>query len=312
LKTPSFDELWPRFKGFFTFESGGKRTVALKRAGIAAASTFLIAAVGFAWFGPGQDHTYYISTTQSQDKGSDDGKAQEKETPGAMDGLFSHGQKQLESDKRAELEKKKRQVAIKYFAPQIIGMNTKGPKAIRMGSKLIGFLMTAIDTRSTSLVRVRLPKGGESSGVEIEPGSVLTGQYSYDGLGDRVSINFSRLDTPDGDARKIQAQALDSGSYTAGISGEVYSSAGVKVAAEMGLTMFSGMADVLTEKESLGFSPNGVQAKSTMKNALLQGLSGAAKDQTSRTSADIDSAKDYVVVPEGKEMIIELTEDYRK
>jgi hypothetical protein len=86
----------------------------------------------------------------------------------------------------------------------------------------------------------------------------------------------------------------------------------MKLAAGMGLTMFSGMADVLTEKESLGLSANGVQAKPTMKNALLQGLSRAAQDEAGRTQSEIASQKDYVVIPEGKEMIIQLTEDFQK
>lgn len=148
-------------------------------------------------------------------------------------------------------------------------------------------------------------------GVEIERGSVLSGQYSYPGAGEKIFLSFMRLDTPEGDPKKVQAQALDSGSYTTGITGEVFSDKGTKVAASLGLTMFSGMADVLTEKESLGFSQNGVQAKSTMKNALLQGLSRSAQEQTGRMASEIGSSKDYLVVPEGKEMIIELTEDFK-
>ena len=76
--------------------------------------------------------------------------------------------------------------------------------------------------------------------------------------------------------------------------------------------MFAGMADVLTEKESLGFSMNGVQPKPTMKNATLEGLSRAAQDETNRTRDGITNQKDYVVVPEGKEMLIELVEDLEK
>jgi hypothetical protein len=105
---------------------------------------------------------------------------------------------------------------------------------------------------------------------------------------------------------------VDAADYTVGVRGQVYSGAGVKLASGMGLTMFSGMADVLTEKESLGFSVNGVQAKPTMKNALLQGLSRAAQDEAGRTQSEIASQKDYIIIPEGKELIVQLTEDYQK
>lgn len=284
----------------------------LQRVGVVAGGGLLLLAVVMAWFGPAEDKTFYMQTTQAQNRGNG-----EPDTQGTtavskpVATLFSNGEKKKEADERNALEQRKRSVAVKYYAPQLVGMSNKAPKAIRSGSKLVGFLLKAIDTRSPSTVQVRIAQGGEVNGVEIEKGSVLTGQYSYSGSGAMIFLSFMRLDTPEGEPKKIQAQALDSGTYTAGISGVVHSDAGVKTAASLGLTMFSGMADVLTEKESLGFAQNGVQAKSTMRNALLQGLSRSAQEQTGRMGNEIASAKDYVVIPEGKEMIIELTEDYK-
>lgn len=284
----------------------------LQRVGIVAGGGLLLLAVVMAWFGPAEDKTFYMQTTQTQnrgDNGPDNQGAAAVSKPVAA--LFTSGEKKKEADERNALEQRKRRVAIKYFAPQLVGMSNKAPKAIRSGSKLVAFLLKAIDTRSPATVQVRIAQGGEVNGVEIEKGSVLTGQYSYPGSGAMVFLSFMRLDTPEGEPKKIQAQALDSGTYTAGISGVVHSDAGVKTAASLGLTMFSGMADVLTEKESLGVAQNGVQAKSTMRNALLQGLSRSAQEQTGRMENEITSAKDYVVIPEGKEMIIELTEDFK-
>lgn len=262
-----------------------------------------------AWFGPGEDHTYYREAVQvSKD---DELKKSEAERPGVMSGLFNSGEKSLEDQRREDAERGKRRIVIRYSATQVIGTENKGPKAIRMGAKLLGFLMTAIDTREPSLVRVLLPHGGAASGVEIEKGSILYGQFSYGGSSDKVQITFSRLDTPDGLSKRISAVAVDAADYTAGVRGEVYSGAGVKLAAGMGLTMFSGMADVLTERESLG-PMNGAAAKPTMKNALLQGLSRAAQDEAGRTQSEIASQKDYIVIPEGKEIIVQLTEDFQK
>lgn len=263
-----------------------------------------------AWFGPGNDTTYYRQFVQTGK--TDEGMEAENAKPGVMARLFSNGEKKLEQQKREDAERSKHRVVIRYSATQVIGTETKGPKAIRTGAKLLGFLMNAIDSREPSLVRVLLPHGGAVSGVEIEKGSILYGQFSYSGSSEKVQISFSRLDTPDGMSKKISAIAVDAADYTVGIRGEVYSGTGMKLAAGMGLTMFSGMADVLTEKESLGLSANGVQAKPTMKNALLQGLSRAAQDEAGRTQSEIASQKDYVVIPEGKEMIIQLTEDFQK
>lgn len=302
---------WVWLKDFFLRASGGKTILVLQRVGVALGGGMLILALGLAWFGPPEDRTFYMQTTQTQNRGDEAKGFSVTSVSESVAALFSNSEKKKESDERIAREQKRKRVSVKYFASQLIEASGKTPKAIRSGAKLVGFLLNSIDTRSPSPVRVRIAQGGEANGVEIEKGAVLTGQYSYGGSGDRVFISFSRLDTLEGEPKKIQALALDSGTYTAGVSGEIHSDAGLKTAASLGLTMFAGMADVLTEKESLGFSQNGVQAKSTMRNALLQGLSHSAQEQTGRMQAEINSSKDYVVIPEGKEMIIELTEDFK-
>jgi hypothetical protein len=279
--------------------------------GAVAGGGLLLLAAFMAWFGPAEDRTFYSQTNETQKRGEEKPGGLETLVSGPVAALFTNSERKKESEERAAIEQKRKRVAIKYYAPQLIGTSNKVPKAIRSGAKLVGFLLKAIDTRAPSPVHVRIAQGGEVNGVEIEKGSVLTGQYSYAGSGELVFVSFSRLDTIEGEPKKIRAQALDSGTYTAGISGEVRSDAGVKTAASLGLTMFGGMADVLTEKESLGVSQNGVQAKSTMRNALLQGLSRSAQEQTGRMQEEINSGRDYVVIPEGKEMIIELTEDFK-
>lgn len=298
-------------KQIFLQASGGKTIVVLQRVGAVAGGGLLLLAAGMAWFGPADDRTFYLLTTQTQNRGEKSSGNPGTAVSGPVAALFSNGEKKKESEARAATEQKRKRVVIKYYAPQLVGQSNKVPKAIRSGSKLVGFLLKAIDTRAPSPVHVRIAQGGEVNDVEIEKGSVLTGQYSYAGSGELVFVSFSRLDTPEGEPKKIQAQALDSGTYSAGISGEVYSDAGLKTASSLGLTMFGGMADVLTEKESLGFSQNGVQAKSTMRNALLQGTSRSAQEQTGRMQNEINSGRDYVLIPEGKEMIIELTEDFK-
>lgn len=284
--------------------------MATKRLFTSLAILFFVGVIGVAWLSPNENHTFYQRTNQSASHASNSSSVAQPVAP--SNSLFASGQKQMNEEKRAQVEKNKRRVAIKYFAPQVLGQKSNESKAIRTGSKLLGFLMNAIDTREPSMVRVLLPQGGESSGVEIEGGSILSGQFSYSGSGDKVFINFHRLDSASGQLKKIVAQALDSRDFSVGVRGEVQSDNTLKMASQIGLSMFAGMADVLTEKESLGFSQNGVQAKPTMKNGLLQGMSRAAQDQAGRTSSEIQSIKDHVVLPEGKEMIIQLTEDFQK
>ena len=257
---------------------------------------------------PKEDHTFYRQTS-----GSSDFKEDKKSPPvtEAMQNLFKSGKQQVEAEKKKESEQKRKVVSIKYAAPQIVGESDQA-SVMRLGSKLIGVLKNPIDTRTPSLVRVSLPRGGESSNIEIAPGSVLVGQFGYSGDGNKVTIKFSRLDLAgDGGLKKISASALDAGDFTPGIQGEEFTGGGVKLAASLGLTVFSGMADTLTDRESLGNTFNGVQAKPSMKDAILQGLSKASQDQANRTASTIEQERGYVIVPEGKEMIVELLEDYK-
>ena len=308
LSKLNFSKNWDRLKNYFLVESGGKRILALKRAGVYSCTLFALSTIVMAWFGPKTDRTFYQQTSERQ-------KFEEDKVPGvianAMAQLFLSGKRKQAEDKKNEANKKQRQASIRYLAPQVVGMKPNVPRSIRQGAKLVGFLLSAIDTRVPAPVRVRILQGGEVNGVAIEAGSVLTGQFSYSGTGKLLHINFSRIDTVDGEPKRIQAQALNVGNYSPGIIGEEHSDTEVKVAAQMGLTMFAGMTDVLTEKESLGITANGVQAKPTMKNALLQGLSKSAQDRANQTASEISSTKDYLTISEGKEMIIELTEDFK-
>lgn len=300
-------------KDFFQVKSGGKTIVAVQRFVRPGAIAILLFAGAMSWLGPKEDRTYYRQTSGSPKREASNGSAI-RPPVSMMAGLFGQGKRALEEKQRRETEQQRKKVAIRYFAPQVLGGNTKGPKAIKSGSKLIGFLVNPLDTRALRPVRVVLPHGGESGGVSIDQGSILVGQFSYSGDSDRVFLSFLRLDSPTGEPMKVAALALDANDFTPGVKGEVFTGNGVKLAASLGLTMFSGMTDVLTERESLGSgaSSNAVQAKASMRNALLQGLSQASKDQASRTASQIDSEKAYVIVPQGKEMIIELTQDFRK
>jgi len=304
-----FHSWFEKVKSYFREKSGGKTIVRMRKAVPTAIMIFLGCALMLAWLGPKQDHTYYRQTSDAR-KQEASGESGKPAVSAAVAALFGNGEKQKEAERKKEAEDKKRKVAIRYFAPQVLGSNTKGPKAIKSGSRLIGVLLNPIDTRAPSTVRVRVPKGGEASGVTIEAGSVLVGQFSYSGDNDRVYLTFMRVDSPDGESRKIAALALEASDYTLGVSGEVFTGMGIKVAATMGLSMFARMADTLTDRESLGNSFNSVQAKPSMKNALLQGASRATQDQANRTASSIDQAKSYIIVPEGKEMIIELSEDF--
>ncbi|OQW48802.1 MAG: hypothetical protein A4S09_13470 [Proteobacteria bacterium SG_bin7] len=270
------------------------------------AVTLLVLGISVIIFLPNEDRTFFKRTSNSQKK---DNVLEQNPVSIPAHSLFISGEQKRAIEQRLEAEKKKRKNIVKYFAPQVLGTSDNRPKSILAGAKLLGFLMNPIDTREPSMVRVLLPKGGQSFGVTIEDGSVLIGQFNYSGSGEKVFLTFHRIDTANGESKKINAQGLDSRDYTIGVRGELHSEKSIKLASQIGLSLFAGMADTFTEKESMGFSQ---VAKPTMKNGLLQGMSRAAEDQVGQTASEIQSLKDYVLLPEGKEMIIQLSEDFRK
>jgi hypothetical protein len=259
-----------------------------------------------AYFSRSEDHTYYRVSSQPQSVPN-----LKPAIPPQGLGIFTSGERTKEQIKKAEAQAKIHKVAIRYQADQILGVSRKSSRVMKTGSRLVGFLLDPIDSRSPSLVRVSIPHGGESGGIEISPGSTLIGHFTYAGNGDKVYLDFARLDDPDGFSRIVKAQATDISDYTVGIHAEVYTGEGIKVASQLGLTMLAGLADVMTGREPAGLFSGSSSAKPTLKNGLFQGASRAAQGQASRTANEIQSVKDYATLNAGQPLIIELTEDLK-
>ena len=92
-----------------------------------------------------------------------------------------------------------------------------------MGTNLIGKTLTTIDTRQADqLVKVLLPYGGRAkSGGELPKNSILFGQVTYGGKGEKVFIKFSKGVLPSGEEFQVEAQGLKSGRLFAGIGGAI-------------------------------------------------------------------------------------------
>lgn len=177
------------------------------------------------------------------------------------------------------------------------------------GSNLIGELVATIDTRDPSqMVRVVLPFGGKSKdgSSELPKGTVLLGQASYPGKGEKVFIQFQQALLPDGKPIKLSAVALDPKDYSSGVTGDIQSQAKTRAMAVVGLGIASAMGDVLTEKEALGQGYQ-VTAKSNLKNAILAGASKAAEVEMGNLQQE-SNAQDYIQVEAGSVVIVSLTQ----
>lgn len=228
--------------------------------------------------------------------------------------LLDQSAKMEDSGKNNRSRKIKRTRPIKYAAKQVIsrGDQFEPDKTISTGTNLIGKLLTSIDTREKGqFYKVLLPYGGKGkTGAEIPKNTVLLGKISYPGKGEKVFIKFSRGVLPNGKEFSIEAQALDTEKYSPGISGEFHGKGNIRIATTLGLTMVSGMTDVLTEKQELGRN-GAVAAKATLKNGLYKGLSQASQVEAQRQASELASEPEYLTVDSGKDLIVNLTRSFK-
>ena len=221
-----------------------------------------------------------------------------------------------------KVQKTKKRPSSKKTAPIIyraslvvkrkdIDVDFMGEGGLPIGTNLKGRLLTSIDTRETKqLYKVLLPKGGrDKRGGFIPKDSLLFGHISYPGQGHKVFIQFSKILLPDGLEVPIMAQALNAKDLSPGLVGDFHGKAKQRVASTLGLTMLSAMTDTLTQKGSHFYAKP--TPKSTLKNAFYQGVSQASEMEAKRQADRLANQPEYVTLPAGTEMIVNLLETYR-
>ena len=221
-------------------------------------------------------------------------------------------------DKKNKKQNGKRDVnvplQIVYNAKQVIEREidkdlTVG--SLPSGSNFIGKLLDSIDSRNGSaMARVVLPYGAQNiKGGSIPKNSILVGSITASGESEKIFIRFSKIIFPNGEAYKIDAQALTSNDYSPGIIGSVQSNADSRMFGSVAMTIVSTAADVFTQKTTMGGMPQGIgmmQTEPTAKNAALQGISQLAKEEAGRKAQKAQSTENYVVAPADNDLIVNL------
>lgn len=299
---------------FFLVKDGGKEVLRTTRAMLVAGAVVLVGVGVTLYFGQ-QNDTSFWGRTDKPIVANQETPATAPATAGTVGSLLKNSESRGTGNRPPKREGGG--MKINYRAKQVlVSEGAFDPaRAIPMGTNLIGKMLTTIDTRQADqLVKVLLPYGGRfSAGGEIPKNSIVFGQVSYGGKGKKVFIKFSKGVFPEGKEFSMEAQALSSGDYSPGVSGSFHGNADMRVASTLGLTMVAGMSDVLTEKESLGgggFMPGSVTPKSTMKNAVMHGVSQVAQDEATRQAQAIGEEQEYVTVDAGTDLIVSLTKAY--
>ncbi|MBF0300315.1 MAG: TrbI/VirB10 family protein [Oligoflexia bacterium] len=203
-----------------------------------------------------------------------------------------------------------------YSAPMVISREDKDDpfeEKLPLGTSIIGKLLTPIDTRvSNPLVKIELPFGARNKGSVIIPkGTKLFAQVQYPDDGNRVFLVINKGLTNDDVEFDIQAQALSSNDFNPGIIGEYYSNLGTRLASNFGWSMSGAAAEVLQEKQVIGTTEGAVVLpKNTVENALLEGSRRTITNESGRALEEMNRQKPYVIIPAGKEIIVNITQTF--
>ena len=231
------------------------------------------------------------TSVRNHEQRTDNGESKEK-----IDQLFviepEPVRKSVKARKRPKLP------PLKYRAKQVIIRS--GVTTLPTGTIASGILSSSIDTRETgALVRAFLPDGVRFDGqMRLPKLTLLLGNFSYEGRGKKVVVKFTQAIFSDGRELPVKAQAI--------LEGERHSNRAGKTAMVLGLTMASGMADVLAQKQAVGHYGD-VTVKSSMKNALYHGSAKALDTEAQRQEQEMGELAPYVTVKAGKTFSVTFT-----
>lgn len=294
---------------FIFIEEGGKKIINRKRFSVMA---LVFSGVGVAWqvIPPLLRSEIPQSSITKSDSSLIKGSSKSSISSTSIESNPNMGGVVDELPKQKTIVVYRRGKPIRYKGKQVIGPDAISQR-IPSGANFVGKLLTSIDTRSQQRVHVMLPFGGshKSGGGSLPPETILMGQFNYPGQGERVFIAFTKAILPDGQEIAIQAQALSSKDYRSGMIGDYHSNKGSQMASVLGLSMISGVSEVMVEKQGLGQSFN-VTPKSTLKNGIYNGVAKVTEMEAGNQANQLAETPKFVTIDSGSDVIISLGESF--
>lgn len=165
------------------------------------------------------------------------------------------------------------------------------------GSLIEGKLITGA---SNGLVRAEATSSLSSAGeILIPEGSILVG--SGNSSEERLFVNFKQIVLKDGSVSSINAQACDKSDRIVGLKGSKLGNRALNIAGAVGLGFVGGFSQGLQNTQG---QMGAVIAEPTMKNALLNGISAAALEQSQNLMSELKNRTPIIEVPAGTEICI--------
>ena len=149
-------------------------------------------------------------------------------------------------------------------------------------------------------VKAKLLEDVELNGdIYIKEGSIIWGQGAS--TEERLIVTFSKYVDSDGKSHAIKANAYDSSDQILGLKGSIIGRTSKKILAGAGLGV-AGALQTMQQAENLG---GGVAViKPSLKNALLNGASGAALGMAEQELEELKNKQTIIEVKQGSEILI--------
>lgn len=298
-------------KSVFWKKEGGKKRLRLKICLILSSLLLLVIGLFWLWFSIEEQNSIAkkIEVFQTLRHPTHfKGHIGNGEMPLASSSSPEQAQQQTSEKKNAS---QKTRTTTESNVSQIITAveNRASFNGLPIGSRLIGRLLTGLDSRSLGqLVKVELSYGGGFGGKQILPAlSILIGKASLSG--GRFLLRFGAGVYPSGHEFRISALALDPTDFSEGLNGSEQSRMGLRGLSTLALKAVGVGADVLTKKESLS-ETSSPTPKSSLENAGYAGLAAVAEDEAAHQNRRLDS-EDFITLEVGSGLIIELTESFK-
>lgn len=304
---------------FFKKTDGLKETYDKKKIGLFSGIIFFFLIMGVNLFRASTSTSFVKQSTQRLSENKE--QEQNGSTSPSSESKSQDATSNLDTEEETEKQNKRQVVRSNFqqnFARQNINFAGKqiftfdkeanDSNSLPISTSMLGELTTGIDSRGDGTVRVNLPHGASFKGNKVIPdNSTLFGQASYPGDGDKVFINFNRGTFPNGTEFQISAQALSPRDFSLGIVGDHHGNTGSRIVSQVGLSLVAGIGESLQKNEDIAGS---VVKRSTLENGLLSGLSKAADAESQRQLGELGSAKAYITVDSGEDLIISLTSPF--
>lgn len=250
------------------------------------------------------DNSTYRKDSTPRPKESIEIPKEKTHTPGITeeDRLLIDSQDRKKKLKRTFINEPK----LKYKASQVIDLGQISPenrKVNAMGTIVRAKLITSLDTREEGQICKAMIT---DKGVSFLPYKSLIFGKARLGGSQKALIVFDHALLPTGEELPIQAQAMSLKDDSLGVAGDFHGKMGTRAATTIGLTMISGMGEVLTEKESFGGFQGNIVAKPSLKNALYNGIAKATESEAQRQSENLSQSPEYLTVKSGTEFNVQL------